>query len=108
MKSLRHKDRRPTHPGAVLREIILPELRVTQTEFAQKLEVSRRTVSELIHERRPVTSDMAVRLARLVGGTAGTWLKMQQAVDLWDVERTSNARYASIKRLRGAGKRKAG
>jgi antitoxin HigA-1 len=49
--SLRDPKRKPTHPGAILREDVLPALRMTQTEFAQRLGVSRLTVSEILHEK---------------------------------------------------------
>ncbi len=84
MKSLRNPHRKPTHPGAVLREDVLPELGWTQAEFANRLKVSRQTVSQLLHEDKAVTAEMAIRLASAVGGTPESWLSMQQAVDLWE------------------------
>ena len=54
MRSLRNPNRMPTHPGAVLRENVLPELGWTQTELAARLMVSRQTVSDLLHERKSV------------------------------------------------------
>ena len=63
MKSLRNPNRRPTHPGAVLREDILPALKMTQTEFAELIGVSRLSVSELVHEKRALSPEMAVRIA---------------------------------------------
>lgn len=100
MRSLRSKARKPTHPGAILREDVLPELGITQGEFADRLGVSRRTVSEILHERRPVTPDMAIRLGRLLGNGAGLWLRMQQAVDVWTLEQEGD--YAHIQQLRAA------
>jgi addiction module HigA family antidote len=76
----------PTHPGAVLREDVLPELGWTQTELATRLMVSRQTVSDLLHERKSVTAEMAIRIARAVGGTPESWLRMQEALDLWAAE----------------------
>jgi addiction module HigA family antidote len=76
----------PTHPGAVLREDVLPELGWTQTELAVRLMVSRQTVSDLLHERKSVTAEMAIRIARAVGGTPESWLRMQEALDLWAAE----------------------
>ncbi len=108
MESLRDKNRRPTHPGEILREDILPHLGVTQSEFARRLQVSRQTVSELLRERRPLTPDMAIRLSRLVGGTPSGWLRMQQAVDLWEVEHSDSKKYAGIKKFRTPKERKAG
>ena len=58
-KSLRDPKRRPTHRGAILREDVLPQLRMTQKDFADRLGVSRLTVSEVTHEKRPVMPDMA-------------------------------------------------
>lgn len=85
MKSLRATHRRPTHPGAVLREDVLPALGMTQTELACLLNVSRLSVSELLHEKRSLTPAMATRIATLLDTSAESWLLMQQAVDLWEV-----------------------
>ena len=100
MKSLRSKARKPTHPGAILREDVLPELGITQGEFADRLGVSRRTVSEVLHERRPITPDMAIRLGKLLGNGAGLWLRMQQAVDVWTLEQQGD--YTHIQQLKAA------
>ena len=66
-KSLRNPNRRPTHPGEILREDVLPALGLTQKEFADRLGVSRLTVSEILLEKRSVTPDMAIRLGKLLG-----------------------------------------
>lgn len=95
MDTMRAKKRRPTHPGEVLREDVLPALGLTQLEFANRLGVSRRTVSELLHERRPVTPDMAIRLGKLLGNGPEIWLRMQQTLDLWELDR--GQRYSHIK-----------
>jgi len=92
---MRAKKRRPIHPGEVLREDVLPALGLTQLEFANRLGVSRRTVSELLHERRPVTPDMAIRLGKLLGNGPEIWLRMQQTLELWELEREQ--RYNHIK-----------
>ena len=86
MKSLRNPQRRPTHPGAVLREDVLPALRMTQTAFAARLGVSRLSVSELLHEKRGLSPEMAARIAKLLRTTPASWLRMQEAVDLWEIE----------------------
>jgi addiction module HigA family antidote len=86
MKSLRDKNRRPTHPGAILREDVLPALNMTQTEFAQRLGVSRLSVSDLLHEKRVMTAEMAARVGKLLNTTPDSWLRMPQAVDLWEVQ----------------------
>jgi addiction module HigA family antidote len=80
--------------------VVLPELRITQGEFADRLGVSRRTISEILHERRPVTPDMAIRLGKMLGNGAGLWLRMQQAVDVWTLERQVD--YTNIQQLKAA------
>ena len=85
--SLRDPRRPPTHPGAILREDVLPALAMTQTEFARRLGVSRLSVSELLHEKRALSPEMAARLGKLLGTTPQSWLAMQAALDLWRVTR---------------------
>ena len=98
MKSLRNPGRRPTHPGAILREDFLPGLAITQGRLAELLGVSRLTVSQLMHGHRALSPDMAMRLEKLLGTSAESWLRMQESVDLWDA-RQQPERFAAIKRL---------
>lgn len=98
MKSLRSPNRRPMHPGAVLREDVLPALKMTQTELAERIGVSRLSVSDLIHEKRAMSPEMAVRIAMLLNTSAESWLRMQEAVDLWTVRQDSD-KLASVKPL---------
>ena len=98
MKSFRNPNRRPTHPGAVLREDVVPALKITQGEFAKLLGVSRVTVSLVLNERRALSADLAMRLEKLLGASAESWLRMQEAVDLWEA-RQQPARFAAVKRL---------
>jgi len=100
MRSLRSKNRKPSHPGAILREDVLPSLNITQTELADRLGVSRRSVSQILHEHRPLTPDMAIRLAHLLGTTPESWLNMQQALDVWELERKNARIYNQIKKSR--------
>ncbi len=79
---------RPTHPGEMLREDFLPDYELTASKFAAALGVSRQTVNELLRERRAVSPEMALRLARLFGNTPEFWMNAQRAVDLWDAART--------------------
>ncbi len=87
MRSLRNPKRKPTHPGEVLREDVLPALKMSQSELAKRLAVSRLSVSELLLEKRGLSPDMAVRISRLTNTTPDSWLRMQAAVDLWELER---------------------
>ncbi len=85
MPTMRDPNRKPTHPGTILREDVLPALGMSQEEFARRLDVSRRTVSELLHERRSLSPELAARLGKLLGTSPESWLNMQTAVDLWEV-----------------------
>lgn len=87
MKSLRDPKRKPTHPGELLREDVLRAIEMTQTELARRLGVSRLSVSELLLEKRALSADMAVRVGKLTNTTPESWLRMQQALDLWELER---------------------
>lgn len=64
----------PTHPGEILREDVLPALGITKAELARALGISRRALYDLLDERGAVTPDMALRLERVCGSTAETWL----------------------------------
>jgi addiction module HigA family antidote len=94
-----YKARRPTHPGAILREDILPEANVSQTKLADMLGVSRRAVNEIVNERRPVTTDMALRLARFFNTTPEFWLNMQRVVDIYEALEEHRSEYDRIKSL---------
>lgn len=96
---LNGRKRRPTHPGEILREDVLPATKLTQGEFARLLGVSRRTVNEILQEKRPVTVDMAHRLARALGTSPDVWLGLQQDVDLWDTLQAKRNEYEQIKPL---------
>lgn len=96
---IRDPDRKPTHPGAILREDVLPALGMTQTELTRRLVVSRLTVSELLAEKRGLSADLAVRLGKLTGTTPESWLRMQEALDLRELTRAKAGEYAGIERL---------
>lgn len=88
--------RRPTHPGAILREDVLPDLQMTVTEAAGRLGISRQTLHKILAERSPVTAEMALRLGKFCGNGPGLWLRLQQQVDLWDAERAMAGELAKI------------
>ncbi len=99
---LNNRQRRPTHPGELLREETLPAIGLTQTELAERLGVSRRVLAELLHERRAITPDLAHRLARVFSTTPEFWLRMQQAVDIWDTLESNRRDYERLQPLQAA------
>ena len=94
--------RRPTHPGEMLREDYLPDYGLTVASLAEALGVSRQSMNELLRERRGVSPEMAVRLARLFGNSPEFWLNLQQRVDLWDAKLALKRELARIRPLKVA------
>jgi addiction module HigA family antidote len=83
----RNLDRCPTHPGALLREDMIPATGKTKAEIAQLLGISRQHLYDILRERKPVSPAVAVRLGKLFGDGAGVWVRMQAAYDTWHAER---------------------
>ncbi len=93
---------RPSHPGVLLRDVILPALHLTVKDAADKLGISRQTLHAILSGKSAVTPEMAVRLGKLCGDGAGIWLRMQQAHDLWQAERDLAETIKKIPTLRAA------
>ncbi len=95
-------NRQPSHPGALLREVILPETGLTITELAKICGLARNTVSKVVNERGDVTGDIAIRFSHALGSTATFWLSMQSRYNLWDLEKNRQSEYKKIKRVEAA------
>ena len=91
--------RRPTHPGEMLREDFLPDYGLTAAGLANAMRVSRQSVNELLRGRRAVSPEMALRLGKLFGNSPAFWLNAQRAVDLWDAAQVIKDDVAGIKTL---------
>jgi addiction module HigA family antidote len=81
----------------LLREDILPHLELSQGQLADILGVSRQTISEIVTEKRSVSIDMAHRLGRLFNIDPSTFIRMQEAVDVWDTLQANAREYERIK-----------
>src|SRR5579862_5643534 len=101
-KAIRDHGRAPTHPGALLREDILPALGIPVLTAANQLGVSRQTLHRLLAERLAVSPAMALRLGKFCGNGPEPWLNMQRAYDLWRVEREMAGELAKIPTHRAA------
>ena len=91
--------RKPTHPGEMLREDFLPDYGLTISSLAAAIGVSRQSINEIVRERRKVSPEMALRLARLFGNSPEFWLNAQQAMDLWEVKQLIESDVAHIQPL---------
>lgn len=86
----------PVHPGEILRDDVLPALRLSVAGAARQLGVARQTVHRILAGRAAVTPEMAVRLGKFCGNGPGLWLRLQQTYDLWHAERTMREKVARI------------
>jgi addiction module HigA family antidote len=86
----RHPGRCPTHPGALLREDVIPATGRSKTEIARLLGVSRQHLYDILQERKPVSPAVAVRLGKLFGDGGGVWVRMQAAYDTWHAEQVED------------------
>jgi addiction module HigA family antidote len=76
--------RKPASVGEILLEEFMGPLGLTQGDLADAMGVPRKHVNELCNNRRAVTADTALMLARVFGNSADFWLNVQRRIDLWD------------------------
>ena len=90
--------KRPTHPGEFIKEEILKELSMTQEQLAKEIGVSRKTINQLVNEKRGISVDIALQIGRFTNTSPEMWLNLQAAVDIWDAYHSPN--FKSIKNIR--------
>lgn len=90
---------RPVHPGAVLREDVLPALAIPKTEVADALRISRETLYKILREQAPVTPSMALRLGKAFGNSPEFWLNLQQAYDVAMLAKTEEKVLKEVRTL---------
>ena len=78
----------PSHPGAILRDDVIPAVKRSKSEIARLLGISRQHLHDILEEKKPLSPEVAVRVGKLFGSGAGIWVKMQGAYDTWHAERT--------------------
>lgn len=83
----RNPDRCPAHPGELLREDVIPATGKPKAEIARMLGISRQHLYDILAERKPVSPEVAVRLAKLFGNAPLVWIRMQGAYDAWHAAR---------------------
>ncbi|MGH8321213.1 MAG: HigA family addiction module antitoxin [Gammaproteobacteria bacterium] len=86
----------PAHPGEVLRDGVFAESRLTVTEAAKALGVTRVALSRVLNGKAAVSAEMAVRLGKWLNTGPEVWLNMQAQYDLW---RAEHALRGQVKRI---------
>lgn len=96
----RNPARCPSHPGELLREVVIPATGRSKVEIAALLGISRQHLYDVLREAKPISPSVAVRLGKLFGDGAAPWLRMQAAHDTWHAEKTIDVK--SIPTIRAA------
>jgi addiction module HigA family antidote len=99
-KARRNPDRCPSHPGAMLREDIIPATGKTKTGIARLLRISRQHLHDIMQEKKSISPEVAVLVGKLFGGGPGIRIRMQTAHDIWHAER--NVDVSKIPALKAA------
>jgi len=96
----RNPNRCPSHPGELLREVVIPATGRSRTEIATLLGISRQHLHDILSERKAVSPPVGARLGKLFGDGADPWIRMQAAYDAWHAERTTDT--SAIPTIRAA------
>ena len=84
--------RKPTHPGAILRDVILPDINITKTELAEILGISRQMLYGILNEEKPISPETATKLGAFFGNSSIMWMNLQVKYDLYHAEKSVGKR----------------
>ena len=90
----------PLHPGEILQEEFLKPMNLSQNRLALDIRVPARRINEIVHGKRRITADTALRLAKLFDTTAEFWIGLQNNVDMWDTLKARKDEYDQISPLK--------
>ena len=76
-------EQKPAHPGEILKEIYLDDMKITQIELAKRIGCHVQKVNEIINGRRGMSADFAIELAEVLGTSVEMWLNLQMKYELW-------------------------
>jgi antitoxin HigA-1 len=83
----RDPDRCPSHPGAMLSDMLL-DLRISKVEVAKRLGISRQQLHDILAERKSLSPTVAAKVGRLFGGGTAFWVRIQGNYDAWHADHT--------------------
>lgn len=77
------KNPKPMHPGTVLSEVYMSEMKLNQSQLAEKCGCSPRKINEIVNGKRAISPEFALTLEKVLGTTAEMWVRIQAEYDLW-------------------------
>ena len=89
----------PAHPGEVLKEAYLDPLKMSVTEFARRIGISRKCASDYVNKHAGTSVEVAHRLAKATDTTAESWLMMQVQYSLWEAKQAKMSEQLQVQRL---------
>lgn len=87
------------HPGEILLEEFLEPLEISQNKLAKVMKVPPRRINEIVHGKRSITADTAIRLGLALGTTAQFWTNLQSAYELEEASLAKGAEFVAIERI---------
>ncbi len=92
--------REPTHPGEILKKEFLEPMGITQTKLAKALHTSFRAINEIVNQKRGITAEMAIKLAKYFGTSPELWLNLQNSYDLYKIFKKKKSLIESIEPIK--------
>src|SRR5690554_6857113 len=93
-------NRKPTHPGEILKEEFLNEFGISTNKLAEDLDVSIKLINNIIKENTRLDSELALKLSRYFGTSAELWLNLQNQYDIYNVLKTKRREINKIRPLK--------
>ena len=93
-------NRKPVHPGEILKEEFLEPFGISQTQLALDLDIPFKTINEVINEKRNLNSELALKLSRYFGTSAELWLNLQNQFDIYFVLKNKGKEIRKVRPLK--------
>lgn len=77
----------PLHPGLILKDVLIDSTDLTISEAAERLGVTRTTLSRLLNQHSGISPEMALRLSKLLNTSIDMWVNLQSQYDIWNVKK---------------------
>ena len=100
LKCLQLSNRSPVHPGEILLEEFMLPLNITQQSMANHLKVSRKHISEIVHQKKPISLEIAHRLSKYFATSIEFWTQGQLNYDIWHTQKKPSREVKVIKPFR--------